>query len=161
MQIKLLLTGGTIDKRYNELSGDMDYSETHIRQMLDQGRCRLDIDIEQLMLLDSLDITDERRQQILEACQNSQQDRIVITHGTDTIVETAQLLGKNIKDKTVVLVGAMIPYVFKGSDALFNLGSAITAVQILQPGVYITMNGKVFDWDKVFKNRQLGEFQAK
>ncbi len=159
MQIKLFLTGGTIDKRYNELSGDMDYDKTHVNEMLSQARSRLDIEIEELMLLDSLDITETQRQQILRSCDDAEQDKIIITHGTDTIVETAQLLGENIKDKTIVLFGSMIPFVFGGSDALFNFGTALAAVQTLDKGVYVTMNGKIFDWDKVVKNRQLGEFQ--
>ena len=161
MQIKLLLTGGTIDKRYNELTGELDYTETHVQKMLSQARSRVDLDIEELMLIDSLDITDAQRQQILQACNNvSGGGRILITHGTDTIVETAQLLGQNITDKTVVLFGSIIPFVFGGSDALFNFGAALTAVQTLDKGIYITMNGKVFDWDKVIKNRELGEFQS-
>lgn len=161
MRIKLFLTGGTIDKRYNELSGNMDYTKTHIQGMLNQARSRADIDIEELMLLDSLDITEDQRQQILKACTTALEDKILITHGTDTIVETAQLLGKNIKDKTIVLFGSMIPYAFGSSDALFNFGAALTAVQTLGGGVYITMNGKVFEWDKVVKNRELGEFQSR
>jgi L-asparaginase len=160
MKIKLLLTGGTIDKRYNELTGKLDYAKTHIQEMLTQARCRADIDIEELMLLDSLDMTEHQRQQILQTCSNMQEDRILITHGTDTIVETAQLLGKNIHNKTIVLFGSMIPYVFGGSDALFNFGAGITAVQTLDKGVYITMSGKVFQWDNVVKNRELGEFQS-
>lgn len=161
MNIKLLLTGGTIDAKYNELTGGLDYGQTHIGSMLDQARSRLDIDIEELMMVNSLDITDEQRQQILQACAQAEQNRIVITHGTDTIVETAKLLGDNAPDgKTIVLVGAMIPFTFGNSDALFNLGAALAAVQTMTAGVYITMNGKIFDWDKVNKNRQLGEFQA-
>jgi L-asparaginase len=124
MKIKLFLTGGTIDKQYNLLAGDMDYQKTHIQQLIDQARSRVDLDIEELMLLDSLDMTDEQRQQILQACQNTPEDRILITHGTDTMVKTAQLLGEHIKDKTIVLFGSMVPYVFKGSDALFNWGGA-------------------------------------
>lgn len=160
MKIKLLLTGGTIDKKYNELSGELDFGDSHIEQMLRQSRSKADIEIEQVMLLDSLDMTEDHREQILKACLNTDTERIVITHGTDTMVETAQLLGKHIQDKTVVLFGSMIPYVFGGSDALFNLGSAITVVQILEHGVYIAMNGKIFNWDNVKKNKELGEFQA-
>jgi L-asparaginase len=162
MQIKLLLTGGTIDKQYNYLTAEMDYVNTHIRQMLKQARSRVDLDIEQLMLLDSLEITETQRQQIVERCLASQTNKVVVTHGTDTIVQTAKkLAGGGVSDtKTVVLVGSMIPYVFKGSDALFNLGAAITAVQLLGPGVFITMNGKIFSWDNVIKNREIGEFQT-
>ena len=160
MKIRLILTGGTIDKKYNELSGELDYTDTHIEKMLEQARSRADLVIEKPMLLDSFDMTEEQCQQVLELCQASEEDKIVITHGTDTMVQTAQVLGKNVKGKTVVLVGSMIPYAFGYSDALFNLGSAITAVQCLGEGVYITMNGKIFDWDKVQKNRELGEFQS-
>jgi L-asparaginase len=159
MKIKLFITGGTIDARYNYLKGKVDYDKTHIEDMLSQGRTRVKIDIEQLMLVDSGDITDENRQQILEKCNHADTDKIVITHGTDTLVKTAQLLGENIKDKTIVLVGSMIPYAFKGSDALFNLGAAVTAVQILDKGVFVAMNCKVFTWDNVKKNFDLGEFQ--
>jgi L-asparaginase len=159
MKIKLFLTGGTIDKRYDELTGELNYTKTHVQEMLSQARCRVDLDIEELMLVDSLDITEDQRQQILQACSNSPADRIMITHGTDTIVKTAQLLGNNIQDKTIVLFGSMIPYVFGGSDALFNFGTALAAVQTLG-GVHISMNGKVLQWDKVVKNRELGEFQS-
>ena len=162
MKIKLLLTGGTIDAQYNYLKAKVDYGGgAHLEEMLKQGRVRLDLDIEQLMLVDSGDITDEQRQQILEKCHSADTDKIVITHGTDTMVETAHYLGESIHDKTIVLVGSMIPYVFHGSDALFNLGAAITAVQILGTGVFITMNGKVFNWDNVNKNFDIGEFQTK
>ncbi|HEY5441976.1 MAG TPA: asparaginase domain-containing protein [Candidatus Saccharimonadales bacterium] len=161
MKIKLLITGGTIDARYNYLKATVDYDKTHLKDMLDQGRSRVDIDIEQLTLVDSDKITDEQRQQILEKCNNAEADKIIITHGTDTMVETARFLGENIQDKTIVLVGSMIPYAFKGSDALFNLGAGVTAVQILDKGVFITMNGKVFNWDEVKKNFEIGEFQEK
>lgn len=161
MKIKLFITGGTIDARYNYLNGKVDYDETHIKKMLSQGRSRVNIDIEQLMLLDSRDITEEQRQQLLEKCRATDTDNIVITHGTDTMVQTAEFLGKNIEDKTIVLVGAMVPYTFKESDALFNLGAAVAAAQILDNGVYIAMNGKIFTWDNVKKNFDIGEFQEK
>lgn len=161
MKIKFLVTGGTIDARYNYLKAVVDYDKTHIEDILNQGRSRADVDLEQLMLVDSGNITEEQRQQILEKCNDVGSDKIVITHGTDTLVKTAQFLGENIQSKTIVLVGSMIPYAFKGSDALFNLGAAITAVQILDKGVFITMNGKVFTWDNVQKNFDIGEFQEK
>lgn len=160
MKIKLLLTGGTIDAQYNYLTAKVDYDKTHIEDMLNQGRSRADIDVEQLVLVNSADMTDDHRQQMLEKCNNADTDKIVITHGTDTMVETARFLGEKIQDKTIVLVGAMIPYVFKGSDALFNLGGALVAVQALDKGVYIVMNGKVFNWDNVKKNFDIGEFQT-
>ena len=128
--------------------------------MLEQGRCRAAIEYHTLPLLDSMDMDDGYRQELIRVCQHSEQQHIVITHGTDTMVETAQQLAAQVSDKTIVLLGAMIPYSIKNSDALFNLGSAITAVQLLDAGVYIAMNGKVFNADNVVKNRELGEFQA-
>ena len=160
MSIKLILTGGTIDKHYNESNGELDFTETHIPDLLKLGRNRSDIEIEQIMLKDSLEMTDLDRQKILEACKASQQSKIIVTHGTDTIVETATALGKVKLNKTIVLVGAMIPFVFKHSDAVFNMGFALGAVQCLPQGVYVAMNGKVFDWDAVVKNRKLGAFEV-
>jgi L-asparaginase len=162
MQIQLFLTGGTIDKHYNEANGELEFSETHIHAMLAQARCTADLQIETLMLKDSLAMQDGDRQTILAACQQSSQAAIVITHGTDTMVETAQVLGqalqKTLHDKTIVLLGAMIPYELKQSDSLFNLGSALTAVQCLSQGVYICMNGQIFPWHNVIKNRDKGIF---
>ncbi len=161
MTIKLLLTGGTIDKEYNELTGELGFVETHINDMLKQARCQVDLSIQQVMLMDSLQMQGEHRQQILAACQTSQEKQIIITHGTDSMVDTAEVLGKYISDKVIVLLGAMIPYIFKNSDALFNLGSAISAVQCLENGIYIAMNGKIFSWRDVQKNRELGVFEKK
>lgn len=160
MSIKLILTGGTIDKHYNESNGALDFTETHIHELLKLGRNRSSIEIEQIMLKDSLEITDSDRQKILAACKATQQDKIIVTHGTDTIVKTATVLGKQQIDKTVVLVGAMIPFVFKHSDAVFNMGFALGAAHSLPQGVYVAMNGKVFAWDAVIKNRDLGVFEA-
>jgi L-asparaginase len=160
MSIKLILTGGTIDKHYNESNGEMNFAETHMPELLKLGRNRADIELEQVMLLDSLEMTDADRQTILESCKNSSQDKILITHGTDTIVKTALVLGNAKIDKTIVLIGAMIPFVFKHSDAVFNMGFALGAVQCLPQGVYVAMNGKVFDWDAVTKNREQGIFEA-
>ena len=159
MSIKIILTGGTIDKHYNESNGELDFTETHIPKLLELGRNRADIELEQAMLLDSLGMTDTDRQTILASCKSSEQDKILITHGTDTIVETATVLGEAKINKTIVLVGAMIPFVFKHSDASFNMGFALGAVQCLSHGVYIAMNGKVFDWDAVTKNRKQGIFE--
>ncbi len=161
MMIKLLITGGTIDKQYNELNGKLIFTQSCIEDMLAQGRVKLDILYETVMLKDSLDMDDDDRQKILSSCLACDESRIVITHGTDTMVETSQVLAAEIKDKTIVLLGAMVPYQFKNSDALFNLGCAIAAVQTLGNGVYITMNGKVFNFDDVSKNKELGEFQPK
>ena len=159
MTIKLLLTGGTIDKYYNELNGDLGFTETHIDEMLQQARCQVDLSIQQVMLKDSLQMQDEDREQVLNACLASDENQIIITHGTDTMVETAEVLGKQLTDKTIVLLGAMIPYVLKKSDALFNFGCAVSAVQCLAAGVYITMNGQIFRWDDVKKNREKGLFE--
>ncbi len=159
MPIKILITGGTFDKEYDEINGALYFKDTHLPEMLKLGRCRLDIQIRTVMMIDSLDMTEADRQLILENCKKSPEDKIVITHGTDTMVETAKVLGENIKDKTIVLTGAMIPYAFGSSDGLFNLGSALSFVQALPHGVYIAMNGKYFIWDNVRKNREKGEFE--
>ena len=159
MTIKLLITGGTIDKQYDELNGELIFTQSGVEDMLAQGRAKLDISPETVMLKDSLDMDDNDRQQILKACLACDESQIVITHGTDTMVETSQVLAAEIKDKTIVLLGAMVPYQFKQSDALFNLGCAVAAVQTLENGVYITMNGEIFNYDEVIKNRELGEFK--
>lgn len=158
--IQIIITGGTIDKHYNELNGELSFPETHIPAMLTQARCTAEIETQQLMLKDSLDMTISDRDAIKQSCIASDAQQIIITHGTDTMVDTAKHLATAIQDKTIVLVGAMIPYAIKQSDALFNLGSAITAVQLLPAGIYISMNGEVFDWDKVRKDKQAGEFRA-
>jgi len=159
--IKVIITEGTLDKRYNELNGELYFTETHLPAMLKQARCTVEFDLQQLMLKDSLEMMDADRDLIRQACISSAAQQIVITHGTDSIVDTAKYLAMIVHDKTIVLVGAMIPYTINESDALFNLGCAVTAVQVLPAGVYITMNGKVFDWDKVSKDKQLGEFKYK
>ncbi|HHC75106.1 MAG TPA: asparaginase, partial [Thiothrix sp.] len=163
MPIHVLLTGGTIDKHYHECNGELSFSETHLPTMLAQARCTLDLHMDTLMLKDSLAMQDSDRQTILNACQQSPHKMIVITHGTDTMVDSAQVLGQalqqqTLQDKTIVLLGAMIPYELKQSDSLFNLGSALTAAQCLTQGVYICMNGQVFSWDNVMKNRGKGVF---
>ena len=157
--IKLLVTGGTFDKEYNELKGELFFRDTHIYEMLNLGRSRLNIEVETLMMIDSLFMKDEDREKIFEACMNAKQNNILITHGTDTMPETARFLGPRIQDKTVVLTGAMIPYKFGSSDGLFNLGSALSFVQILPHGVYIAMNGRFFNWNNVRKNKEKGEFE--
>ncbi len=160
MSIKVLITGGTIDKQYNELNGELIFTQSSVEDMLAQGGAKLDISVETVMLKDSLDMDDNDRQKILTSCLACEESQIVITHGTDTMVETSQVLAAGIKDKTIVLLGAMVPYQFKNSDALFNLGCAMAAVQTLVNGVYITMNGKIFNYDEVIKNKELGEFQS-
>ena len=157
--IRILITGGTIDKEYDPLTGELTFPKSHLSNMLNQVRCRASCVLEEVMLKDSLQMGSEDREEILKKCADCLENRIIITHGTDTMVETTQLLGKNVKRKTVVLVGAMIPHAFGASDALFNLGCAFSAVQALQPGVYITMNGKIFTWNNVRKNKESGEFE--
>jgi L-asparaginase len=157
--IRVLITGGTIDKEYDPVTGELTFAKSHLTNMLNQVRCRVKIVLEEIMLKDSLQMRSEDREEILRKCIDSPESRIIITHGTDTMVETAAVLGKNLKGKTVVLVGALIPYAFGASDALFNLGCAFSAVQALREGVYITMNGKIFSWDHVRKNRESGEFE--
>ncbi|CAC9592379.1 L-asparaginase (EC 3.5.1.1) [uncultured Gammaproteobacteria bacterium] len=158
MKIKALITGGTIDKTYKELTGELSFTETHMVDMLNRGRSMADTLSEVLFLKDSLEMSDSDRDFILDKCQSCDEQNILITHGTDTMVETASYLAKTLKDKTVVLFGSMIPYSIDQSDALFNLGVALSAVQLKEPGVYIAMNGKVFDFDKVKKDKSLGVF---
>jgi len=158
--MKIFITGGTLDKQYNPLNGELIFNQSSVEQMLRQSRSTIAISTEVLMLKDSLEMTDADRHCLSEACNGSEQKQIIITHGTDTMVESAQTIAAQLSsDKTVVLLGAMVPYQFKGSDALFNLGCAMSAVQILAAGVYITMNGQVFDYREVKKNRAIGEFE--
>lgn len=161
MSIKLFITGGTIDKHYNELNGELHFDHSFIPNILEQGRCTVDISTETLLSKDSLEMNDLDRELIFKACHKAGESHIIITHGTDTMVQTAKSLSNRLEGKVVVLVGAMIPYAFKKSDALFNMGCAVTAVQCLQEGVYIVMNGHVFSWDNVLKNKEVGLFQKK
>jgi L-asparaginase len=159
MTIRILITGGTFDKEYNELTGELFFKDTHLPEMLKLGRCRVQVDIRTLMMIDSLDMTEQDRALIADHCQKAEEKKIIITHGTDTMADTARFLAGRITDKTIVITGAMIPYKFGSSDGLFNLGSAMAFVQALPPGVYVAMNGKVFPWDNVRKNRKTGEFE--
>jgi L-asparaginase len=158
--IRVLVTGGTFDKQYDELTGTLFFRETHLPEMLRLGRCRVPVTVETVMLIDSLQMTDEQRRQVLDRCRTCDERHLVVTHGTDTMVETAAVLGAAALDKTIVLTGAMVPYAFGSSDGLFNLGSALSFVQVLPPGVYVAMNGTHFRWDTVRKNRQAGIFEA-
>ena len=158
--IRIFVTGGTFDKNYDEIHGRLTFGDTHLPEMLRLGRCRLDVSIRTLMMIDSLDMTDADRELIVRHCAQSDESRIVITHGTDTMVETAAALARGVTGKTVVLTGAMIPYAFGSSDGLFNLGSAVSFAQVLPPGIYIAMNGQHFAWDRVRKNRETGVFEA-
>lgn len=157
--IRLFVTGGTFDKEYDEIHGTLQFGDTHLPQMLEMGRCRLDVKIRTVMMIDSLDMTEAERDTIARNCIDVPEDRIVITHGTDTIVETASVLASKVTGKTIVLTGAMIPIAFGSSDGLFNLGGALTAVQALPAGVYVAMNGRIFAWDNVRKNRDTGIFE--
>ncbi len=159
MKLKFLIAGGTICKQYNELTGELEFQQSFVPNMLRRGRCQLAYSTEVLMLKDSLEMTAGDRKVILAACLTADESRIIVSHGTDTMVETATMLGQTLTDKTVVLVGAMIPYSISGSDALFNLGCAVTAVQLLPHGVYVVMNGAVFPWNNVEKDRAQGVFQ--
>lgn len=157
--IRIFITGGTFDKNYNELTGELFFQDSHLPEMLKLGRSNLHVQVSTLMMIDSLNMTDEDRQIILRQCRSAPERRIVITHGTDTMVETAGVLAGGVGEKTVVLTGAMIPYKFGSSDGLFNLGSALAFAQTLAPGVYVAMNGRYFPWDGVRKNRQTGMFE--
>jgi len=160
MSIRVFVTGGTFDKEYDEIRGALAFGDTHLPEMLRRGRCGLALEVRTLMMLDSLDMSDADRDTIARHCLQAPEDRIVITHGTDTMVETAQALASTVRGKTVVLTGAMIPYTFGSSDGLFNLGSALSFVQLLPPGVYLAMNGRWFPWDNVRKNRGTGRFET-
>ena len=159
MAIQIFITGGTFDKEYNELNGELFFKDTHLPEMLKLGRSRLQVDVKTLLMIDSLDMTDEDRTMIAGECNNTESEKIVITHGTDTMVDTAKKLAALVKEKTIVLTGAMIPYKFGSSDGLFNLGSALAFVQSLPQGVYVAMNGRYFTWDNVWKNRRTGQFE--
>jgi L-asparaginase len=158
--IRIFVTGGTFDKTYDEIRGRLSFGDTHIGEMLRLGRARVAVSVRTLMMVDSLDMTDADRESIVRNCVQCSEACIVITHGTDTMVETAAALARGVSGKTIVLTGAMIPYAFGSSDGLFNLGSALSFVQVLPPGVYIAMNGQHFAWDRVRKNRDSGVFEA-
>jgi len=161
MRIRIIATGGTFDKEYNELSGELFFKETHLPEILRLGRSLADVTVETLMMIDSLQMTDADRQAILRRCRDCPEDRIVVTHGTDTMEQTAVVLGRELAGKTVVLTGAMVPYTFGSSDGIFNLGTALAFAQTLAPGVYVAMNGRFFTWDRVHKNRGKGIFEER
>ncbi len=159
--IQILITGGTFDKEYNYVTGNLYFKDTHLPSMLERGRCSLPVDIRTLMMIDSLDMTDADREIIIHNCRRAKSDKILVTHGTDTMVQTAKCLADaNIKDKTIVLTGALVPYAFgNSSDGFFNLGNALAYVQALPPGVYVAMNGRAYKWNEVKKNRKTGYFE--
>jgi len=158
--LAILVTGGTFDKEYDELTGRLFFRDTHVVEMLRLGRSRLDVAVETVMMVDSLEMNDEGRAMIVRRCRARAERSIVVTHGTDTMVETARAVAQAVRGKTVVLTGAMVPYAFGSSDGLFNLGSALSFVQVLPPGVYVAMNGRHFPWDAVRKNRETGVFEV-
>jgi len=160
MTLRIIATGGTFDKHYNELNGVLGFAESHLPEVIKRTRMTIPVALEVVSLLDSLDMQDADRQQVLAACQGASEKAIVIVHGTDTMRETAEVLGSVATDKTIVFTGAMIPYEIANSDALFNFGFACGVAQVLPPGVYVAMNGQVFSWDNVTKNRAAGVFQT-
>jgi L-asparaginase len=161
MVVWIFVTGGTFDKEYDELEGKLYFRDTHLPEMLELGRCKVKVDIRTLMMIDSLEMTDMDRSVILDNCLKCKEDHVVITHGTDTMEETARMLGQASINKTIVLTGAMVPFKFGSSDGLFNLGSALAFAQTLPAGVYVAMNGRYFQWDSVRKNKKTGEFEEK
>jgi L-asparaginase len=162
MPIRILITGGTFDKQYDEIHASLVFRESHVGEMLRLGRCGVDVHLRTIMMVDSLDMSDADREAIVQNCRQCEETRILITHGTDTMVETARALAAagGVEGKTVVLTGAMVPYAFGSSDGMFNLGSALSFVQVLPPGVYVAMNGTFFAWDNVRKNRESGIFES-
>ena len=160
--VRIFITGGTFDKEYDELHGKLFFKDSHVAEMLRLGRCHVEVSVRTLMMIDSLEMTVADRAIIVEQCRMAAESRIVVTHGTDTMVDTARVLATAFPgggQKTIVLTGAMIPYAFGSSDGLFNLGSALSFVQVLPPGVYVAMNGRCFQWDRVRKNRETGAFE--
>ena len=161
MSIRILVTGGTFDKEYDELTGRLFFQDTHLPEMLRRGRCRVEVAIETVMMIDSLDLDAAGRAEIARRCRAASESCLVITHGTDTMVDTARALAEaDLEGKTVVLTGAMVPYAFGSSDGLFNLGSALSFVQVLPQGIYVAMNGQRFPWNGVRKNKATGVFEA-
>ena len=161
--IQVFVTGGTFDKEYNYVTGELFFKDTNLPEMFERGRCSLNIDVKTLMMIDSLNMTPEDRLIIEHNCQRTKAQKVLVTHGTDTMVETAEYLADSVKvkGKTIVLTGALIPYAFgTSSDGFFNLGSALAFVQVLSPGIYIAMNGRYFNWDNVRKNRTNGYFES-
>ncbi|RQO30775.1 asparaginase [Taibaiella sp. KBW10] len=160
MSIRILVTGGTFDKEYDMINGKLDFEETHVPEMLQLGRCTIETEVRTLMMVDSLEMTDTDREVILHNCKKASEERILITHGTDTMAETAEYLAKENLAKTIVITGAMIPYKFGSSDGFFNLGAALAFLQTLPHGVYVAMNGRYYAWDNVRKNKKTGFFET-
>lgn len=161
MAISILITGGTFDKEYDLINGKLFFQESHVAEMLTKGRSTVPYSIRTLMMIDSLEMTENDRNVIIENCKNCDEEQIIITHGTDTMTVTAAQIANAQLNKTIVLTGAMIPYTFGSSDGMFNLGAAFAFVQSLPKGVYVVMNGKAFNWENVVKNKKTGYFEAK
>ena len=159
MAVRIFITGGTFDKEYNEITGQLYFRDTHMHDLLDLGRSKVPVEIQTLMMIDSLEMNDNDRDMIAQQCIDCKENRIVITHGTDTMSDTARLLAQKVQNKTVILTGAMIPIKFGSSDGLFNLGSALAFAQTLPAGIYVAMNGRYFNSDNVRKNKQTGMFE--
>lgn len=159
MAIRILVTGGTFDKEYDMINGKLHFEDTHVPEMLQLGRCTMDIEVRTVMMVDSLEMTDVDREILKHNCATVEEDKILITHGTDTMAETAAYLAKAKINKTIIITGAMIPYKFGSSDGFFNLGAALAFLQTLPVGVYVAMNGRYFNWDKVVKNKKTGYFE--
>ncbi len=159
MAVRILITGGTFDKEYNELTGQLFFKDTHMHDLLEMGRSKVPVEIRTLMMIDSLEMTDEDRELIVHQCNSCEEEQIVITHGTDTMAQTASVLAAQVPNKTIVLTGAMIPIKFGSSDGLFNLGSALAFAQTLSTGVYVAMNGRWFAANRVRKNKETGMFE--
>nr|WP_315481802.1 asparaginase domain-containing protein [uncultured Undibacterium sp.] len=158
MTLRIIATGGTFDKHYDELAGKLTFHESHLPEVLKRARLTVPVELEVRPLIDSLDMVDQDRKEILESCEKSPEKAIVIIHGTDTMRETAHVLGAAKLDKVIIFTGAMIPYGVTNSDAFFNLGFACAAAQLMPAGVYVAMNGQVFPWDNVKKDRSVGVF---
>ena len=159
MSIRIFVTGGTFDKEYNEITGQLFFKETHIPEMIMRSRVTPEVTVRTLMMIDSLEMTADDRALIVSQCLGAAEDKIIITHGTDTMAVTAGVLAEGVTGKTIVLTGAMIPYKFGSSDGFFNLGCALAFAQALPHGVYVAMNGRYFNWNNVRKNKQTGQFE--
>lgn len=161
LQVRVIVTGGTFDKHYDAIKGELTFKASHLPAILEQARVTLPVAFEINQLIDSLEMRDVHRASVLAACARATEKYLVVIHGTDTMALTASVIGAAALDKTVVLTGAMIPYSVQGSDALFNLGFAMAAAQTLPVGTFVAMNGRVFGWQDVQKNKQGGVFETR
>lgn len=159
--VRIIVTGGTFDKHYDAIKGELTFKHSHLPAILAQARVTVPIALEINQLIDSLEMLDEHRASVLAACSAASENRIVVIHGTDTMAQTATVIGNAGLKKTIVFTGAMIPYSVQGSDALFNLGFALAAAQSLAANTYVAMNGRVFGWREVQKNKRDGVFETR